>query len=466
MCRVVGRKLEKLLCSCFSGGVCQPANLSSPEERRIMMKRTLALPLIFISVCCSFTLGSSDFHLISLLKTYDDAKSFCREMYTDLATIHNSTDMSNLSSLVSSATARAWIGLEMGDEAVWHWSWPNKETDFFNWKTGEPQTVNQSACAAMDNHGEWFESDCDIKRMFVCHGPGDTSSPVFVAKTKSWRDAQSYCRSLSSDLVSVHSAEENNAVQNVSASQVVWLGLFRDQWKWSDGSNSSFRFWKTSQPNYNNGQECTAAVFNDGGQWNNLKCGDRNHFICHGAEAAPALGLTAPNTTEITSFTSSPELDNVTTETPTQLTPVTSMNVTTSQNTTHSNTTEGQSVETANLILIQENMTWIEAMSYCREHHIDLVHISSKDVQEKVAEKAKNASSLHVWLGLRYTCQFKFWFWTTSSFGCYQNWVPGQGSEGKYGCGVSGAIEATGGQQWVGLPEMEKLNFICSACTV
>lgn len=111
-------------------------------------------------------------------------------------------------------------------------------------------------------------------------------------------------------------------------------------------------------------------------------------------------------------------------------------------------------------------MTWIEAMSYCREHHIDLVHISSKDVQEKVAEKAKNASSLHVWLGLRYTCEFKFWFWTTSSFGCYQNWVPGQGYEGKYGCGVSGAIEATRGQQWVGLPETEKLNFICSACTV
>lgn len=109
-------------------------------------------------------------------------------------------------------------------------------------------------------------------------------------------------------------------------------------------------------------------------------------------------------------------------------------------------------------------MTWIDAMSYCREHHIDLVHITTKDIQEKVAEKAKNATSPHVWLGLRYTCNFDFWFWISSTSGCYLNWAPGQGSEGKYDCGFTGAIEATGGQQWVGLPETDKLNFICSTC--
>lgn len=121
-------------------------------------------------------------------------------------------------------------------------------------------------------------------------------------------------------------------------------------------------------------------------------------------------------------------------------------------------------VPKGNLILIQEHVTWIEAMSYCREHHIDLVHITTKGVQEKVAEIAKNATSPHVWIGLRYTCNFNFWFWTSSTTGCYLNWAPGQGSEGKYDCGVTGAIEATGRQQWVGLSETETLNFICIAC--
>lgn len=119
---------------------------------------------------------------------------------------------------------------------------------------------------------------------------------------------------------------------------------------------------------------------------------------------------------------------------------------------------------TENLILIQENVTWSEAMSYCREHHTDLVYINTKGVQEKVAEMARNATSSHVWLGLRYTCNFNFWFWTGSSTDCYQNWAPGQGSQGEYGCGVTGAIETTGRQQWVGLSETEKQNFICHAC--
>ncbi|XP_053183554.1 uncharacterized protein LOC128366813 [Scomber japonicus] len=215
----------------------------------------------------------------------------------------------------------------------------------------------------MDTHGDWFVSNCGDKRSFICHGNGDTSGHIFVAGTKSWRDAQSHCRGLLSDLVSIHSSEENEAVRNVSVSNSAWIGLFRDPWKWSDGSTSSFRNWKPQ-----------------------------------------------------------------------------------------------------NLILIQENMTWIEASSYCREHHVDLVHITTGDIQKKVAEKARNATSAYVWLGLRYTCNFDFWFWTSSATGCYQNWAPGQGSEVKYYCGATGAIQATGGQQWVVLPEAKKLNFICHAC--
>ncbi|XP_060937800.1 lithostathine-1-alpha-like [Limanda limanda] len=179
----------------------------------------------------------------------------------------------------------------------------------------------------------------------------------------SWRNAQTHCRSLSLDLVNILSEKQNEEAHNVSTSQIVWIGLFKDPWGWSDGSNASFRYWNKG-----------------------------------------------------------------------------------------------------NLILIQQNMTWIDAMTYCREHHNDLVHVTTKEIQEEVAEKAKNATSPHVWLGLRYTCKLNFWFWTRSTSACYQNWAPGQGPERTYNCGVTGATEATGRQQWVGLPETERLNFICSAC--
>ncbi|XP_029959671.1 uncharacterized protein LOC115397473 isoform X2 [Salarias fasciatus] len=309
-----------------------------------------------------------------------------------------------------------------------------------------------------------------------------------------------------------------------------------DPWIWSDGSNSSFRFWKSSQPNYRSGQNCTAAVFRDGGRWNDLRCSGRRDFVCYGARKSTpatansrsttaatfatnytttltplpmtsseevgetsdfyvstdepttttevftttaetsATGPTAPSTTQLESLAWSTDLSEATAKTPdaTATQPGFTVSVSTetaSASATHmkhkgQNTTQvtGHIRHSGSVILIQKNMTWIEAMSYCREHHVDLVHVTTEGLQEEVAERAKHATSAHVWLGLRYTCKFNFWFWIRSVPGCFQNWAPGHGPGREYDCGASGAAEATGRQQWVGLPETEKLNFLCSLC--
>uniref|UniRef100_A0A3B3ZXM2 C-type lectin domain-containing protein n=1 Tax=Periophthalmus magnuspinnatus TaxID=409849 RepID=A0A3B3ZXM2_9GOBI len=331
---------------------------------------------------------------ICVLSFYEESKRYCREMYTDLATIHNFSEMNDLINLVSGSTSRAWIGLELADKRTWHWSLPGHTVAYTNWREGNPQDNDQDACVAVDENGKWFESDCKSKMSFVCDG----GSHVFVADTKTWRDAQNHCRSLSTDLVSILSAEENAVVSNMS--QNIWIGLFKDPWKWSDGSDSSFRYWSAFQPNYLEGQNCVTVIFKNSGKWNDLKCPGKRAFICQGD----------------------------------------------------------------NLVLVQQNLTWVEAITYCRSNYIDLVHISTENVQMKVAEKAKNATTPHVWIGLKYTCHSKLWFWIRSSSGCYQNWAPQQGYEGNYNCGATGAIQATGRQQWVGLPQTEKLNFICYGC--
>lgn len=115
------------------------------------------------------------------------------------------------------------------------------------------------------------------------------------------------------------------------------------------------------------------------------------------------------------------------------------------------------------LVLIRENMTWIEALTYCKTHHLDLVSVTNEHVQQAVEDKAANASTPHIWLGLRYTCKFSFWFWTGSDSVCYQNWAQGHGPGGRRECGLSGALEASRGKQWVSLADMHKLNFICQA---
>ncbi|XP_034466760.1 macrophage mannose receptor 1 isoform X2 [Hippoglossus hippoglossus] len=486
------------------------------ENRSILMKRSPIFDLILITGFSSFTVGSSDFHFIDVSKNYEEAKSYCRATYTDLATVHNLADMKNLTTLVSTAADRAWIGLEARAVRMWHWSWPDHPVDFLNWKAGQPLQTNKDACAALDQRGKWFESDCRTKRRFVCRGNSESSPPMFIASKKSWRNAQTYCRNLLLDLVNILSEKQNEAAHNVSTSQIVWIGLFKDPWEWLDGSNSSFRYWKPGQPNYQKDQDCTAAIFRDEGQWNDRKCRQQFKFICQGARKLiptttsltttqkttttsqlPTNATTLPNTSPqevMTTFTSTtptkqPNTTNVTTEGETTATDTTTANTTdvvhsTSStevnNTTHEQVTtttqsttqlstltstgNNQSVPPGNLILVQQNMTWIDAMTYCRERHNDLVHVTTREIQEEVAEKAKNATSPHVWLGLRYTCKLNFWFWTRSTSACYQNWAPRQGPERTYDCGVTGAIEATGRQQWVGLPETESLNFICSAC--
>ncbi|KAL2078922.1 hypothetical protein ACEWY4_024666 [Coilia grayii] len=102
----------------------------------------------------------------------------------------------------------------------------------------------------------------------------------------------------------------------------------------------------------------------------------------------------------------------------------------------------------------------MEALQYCREHHVDLVSVSSKQIQRWVEGWAKGASSPHVWLGLRYSCNLGFWFWVNGRTICYDNWA--SDGERQQGCARRvGAVGRDGGQ-WFSLEEADKLNFICT----
>ncbi|KAJ8365992.1 hypothetical protein SKAU_G00148230 [Synaphobranchus kaupii] len=112
-----------------------------------------------------------------------------------------------------------------------------------------------------------------------------------------------------------------------------------------------------------------------------------------------------------------------------------------------------------NLILVKQNKTWDEALTYCRQHHDDLVSVTTETLQHWVKRRAENASTGHVWLGLRFSCTLRFWFWVNSEGLCYDNWALGNPVNE---CRHTGAIESRNGQKWVSLSETERLNFICS----
>uniref|UniRef100_A0A3B3UWZ3 C-type lectin domain-containing protein n=1 Tax=Poecilia latipinna TaxID=48699 RepID=A0A3B3UWZ3_9TELE len=104
---------------------------------------------------------------------------------------------------------------------------------------------------------------------------------------KTWQEAQSYCREKHADLISGTKQLQDEEVKKLmnSSDGRAYTGLFRDNWRWSDGSSFSFRHWNK---NFNNPEsisdQCAMTVFDDGGRWKNVSCAERKPFICYDGE--------------------------------------------------------------------------------------------------------------------------------------------------------------------------------------
>uniref|UniRef100_A0A3P9K6W1 C-type lectin domain-containing protein n=1 Tax=Oryzias latipes TaxID=8090 RepID=A0A3P9K6W1_ORYLA len=110
-------------------------------------------------------------------------------------------------------------------------------------------------------------------------------------ETKTWTEAQSFCREQFADLATVDNMEDMNNLNGMAIMELTpagkkpWIGLFRDSWKWTDGSNSSFRNWKVGRPNnyQNQNENCAVADFESSGQWDDRNCDEKRAFICYAA---------------------------------------------------------------------------------------------------------------------------------------------------------------------------------------
>ncbi|XP_032366212.1 uncharacterized protein LOC116685020 [Etheostoma spectabile] len=196
---------------------------------------------------------------------------------------------------VSNCNQRAWVGLS-GDSWRWSLSDPSfykpGETDFTRWGSGEPDVkYSEKACVAVTNNGDWFDYICNDRGFHTVACPvcadvrGSNVTFVHVNTTISWTEAQSYCRANYTDLASVRNMADIQKMRAVIAGVPLqpWIGLSRDPWKWSDGSSSSFSFWKTGQPDIKNGnQTCVAADFSQSGAWEDWPCDMERAFICYG----------------------------------------------------------------------------------------------------------------------------------------------------------------------------------------
>ncbi|KAM3596295.1 uncharacterized protein V6R79_011835 [Siganus canaliculatus] len=225
------------------------------------------------------------YRYIKKTKSWSNARGYCRQRYTDLATVDSPEDTDTLLSLLQGVTGSVWIGL-YDDLKSWRWLmgnvYFNTASNYSSWANGHPHTlVSKQSCTVIHRGGVWTSRLCSSKFPFVCYDDRGPSRYVVVENKTTWYNAKVYCREQYTDLASVRNSSENDHISSLLSS-ASWIGLYRKNWaKWSDKTPTEFTNWKEKQPDYSGtGQGQCALIDASTGTWSDTQCYRVRRFIC------------------------------------------------------------------------------------------------------------------------------------------------------------------------------------------
>ncbi|XP_051982050.1 galactose-specific lectin nattectin-like [Xyrauchen texanus] len=112
------------------------------------------------------------FYFIPVNMTWTTAQTYCRQHYTDLATINDQTDVSEIVKVVPKdmQSKYIWIGLYKTDAGA-PWIWSDQSSFTFRWwASGQPNNYNgKQFCASTCTDGFWCDEDCSVEYTSICH---------------------------------------------------------------------------------------------------------------------------------------------------------------------------------------------------------------------------------------------------------------------------------------------------------
>ncbi|XP_067220123.1 macrophage mannose receptor 1-like [Chanodichthys erythropterus] len=328
------------------------------------MDRSLFVLLLLSGLLRTTSALFRQYYYINARMSWPEAQSYCREKYTDLATVDTMDDVNRLVNIVDDGySGSVWIGLKRGTQKRWVWS--NGEdtlTQYSAWGNGEPKSVNE---CGYYNNGVWLSSSCSSTNFLVCYR---STGYVWVETYKNWTDAQSYCRQNNTDLPTIHNAQELNQMKSiVPYYSWVWIGLFQDSWQWSDKWSLFFRNWAEGQPSQSSGSDCVGMSRTNSGKWAHESCNLKRPFICHGGPKSPY----------------------------------------------HS------------YHYVNESRTWQDAQSYCRARFTDLATADTMSDASLLVNTVDAGYSGSVWIGLHHGTEYR-WVWSMGTQSQYSIWGSGQ----------------------------------------
>nr|XP_046237588.1 uncharacterized protein LOC124055038 [Scatophagus argus] len=432
-------------------------------------------------------------------KTWFEAQAYCRERYTDLATINNIQDMSRVIDKMENYFFDFWIGL-YEDVITWRWSRPDEgyygdgDAEFRNWAVDESNNkTGIRHCAGIQHTGEWKDLDCDLLLYFLCFD-GIAEAKILVETPMKWTDAQQYCREHHTDLLSVRNQIENQEIQHmVPTGKLAWIGLFGDSWKWSDGSYSSFRHeWQDPVDILGDGPNC-AHVHNR--SWSRRTCDTKSAFLCYFYKKRSVLrisshfdmsnpGIQQQILSQLEAELKNKGISNFKIHWRMNFTQRGNSKLPAAGGGPESTTTLKMNGETgefaaspdlvqlrillfcqrtsANLTpqryhLINGALTWYEAQSFCRVKYTDLATVNNMDDKNKLVQTL-GSHKMHSWIGLQRRGSLR-WMWSDGRGGAhFTMWDEGEPNNGA-GNEWCGELSDTG--SWNDLWCEDDKEFVC-----
>uniref|UniRef100_A0A8C5ESP9 C-type lectin domain-containing protein n=1 Tax=Gouania willdenowi TaxID=441366 RepID=A0A8C5ESP9_GOUWI len=181
-------------------------------------------PESWLSLCLS-TNTFREYHFIKILKNWAEAQRYCRENFHDLAAVEDQNENQKLLRTLTEQGLYVWIGLQ---EETSKWKWSKDNEHYYD--------------------------------------------------KQNWSEAQSFCRSMYTDLATVQSRSENDEITKLLSTES-WIGLFKLPWSlWSDQTQVTFKNWHKIQ-RFNSSESC-GVVNTTTGMWWNIGCEEQHYFIC------------------------------------------------------------------------------------------------------------------------------------------------------------------------------------------
>uniref|UniRef100_A0A3B5A657 C-type lectin domain-containing protein n=1 Tax=Stegastes partitus TaxID=144197 RepID=A0A3B5A657_9TELE len=177
------------------------------------------------------------------IMSWSDAQLYCRDRYTDLASVRNEEENRKIQRLTKESST--WIGL------------------FRSGKTREWSDQSDSTYLPQQYR--------------------------FINISLSWHEAQRFCRVKFADLATVNNMDDKNKLVNALRGRVTstWIGLHTGasyRWMWADGSGRvGFTKWNDGEPNHASADEWCAETSSTG-TWNDASCAEEKNFVCYERE--------------------------------------------------------------------------------------------------------------------------------------------------------------------------------------